>query len=133
MRAALPAAVSALAAAAICGAAMAQAPVSERGAAGRQVAGRFCSECHAVEAGGVSPLATAPPMSELYRSFPVERIGEALAAGLIERHSTWLQQKLDAEERAALTEYLSLFAPAEREVYPPEPGIETRGMRIAGL
>jgi cytochrome c553 len=124
--------VSALTLAAGAGAALAQGPVADEVLAGRNVAAHYCNECHAVEAGATSPLKQAPPMSELYRTFPVERMDLALSAGLIERHSEWLQQKLDAQERKQLTEYLSSFAPTGR-MEEPAPPFETRGMRIAAV
>jgi len=78
---------------------------------GKRVAARYCGECHAVEPGALSRLSDAPPMPELYRRFPVERMGEALELGMMDNHPRMPNFIIDPDEREALTAYLSSFAP----------------------
>lgn len=103
------------------GAAAAQARTGELVSQGRTVATRHCGECHAIDAGQKSPLADAPPASELYRRFPVERMAEALELGMMNDHPRMPDFRLDPDERRALTAYLSSFAPAGRSRRGPAP------------
>ncbi len=103
------------------GAAIAQMSAVDMRVWGHTIATRHCGECHAIEPGNVSPLSDAPPVSELYRRFPVERMAEALALGMMDDHPRMPAFNLDPEERAALTAYLSSFAPARPRAEPPRP------------
>jgi cytochrome c len=88
---------------------------------GRAIAARYCAECHSLERGKPSPLADAPPIPELYRRFPVERMAEALEFGMFADHPRMPNFDLDADERQALTAYLSSFAPKGRRTKPMRP------------
>jgi len=82
--------------------------------AGRLIAARFCGECHAVAPVTASPLRDAPPMSQLYRRFPVERMGEAIELGMMKDHPRMPDFDLGEDERQALADYLSSFDPKKR-------------------
>lgn len=121
-------AIAALVMAATTAAAAQEPSADDRVSAGKLVAERHCAQCHAIEAGATSPLADAPPIPELYRRFPVERMAEALENGMLNDHPRMPQFRLEADERAALTAYLSSFQPAPRPRPPrrvrplPRPG-----------
>ncbi len=110
------AALAALAAVISLHAAPVPAPDPQAGlvAYGRAIAARYCAECHSLEAGKPSPLADAPSIPELYRQFPVERMAEAMEFGMFADHPRMPAFDLDANERQALTAYLSSFAPKRR-------------------
>lgn len=88
--------------------------------AGHLLAKRYCGECHAVDPGSPSPLADAPPLPGVYRRFPVERMAEALALGLMEDHPRMPNLALDIDEREAITAYLSSYRPVPHAP-PPSP------------
>lgn len=81
--------------------------------AGRLVAARFCGECHAVSPVTVSPLPDALPMDQLYRRFPVDRMGEAIELGMMKDHPRMPDFDMGDDERHALSDFLSSFDPKE--------------------
>jgi mono/diheme cytochrome c family protein len=116
--------LTAMALAAMAGAARAQA--SGDVVAGERIAQRNCSACHAV-AGGVSPLAEAPPFRDLHRRYPAGGLAQLLQEGMIapetppeegspRRHPIMPMASLGADEVAELTAYLKSLEPA-----PPGP------------
>ncbi len=100
---------------------------------GRSVAIRFCGECHAVGPAGPSPLADAPPLRDLYRQFPVERMDEALELGMMDDHPRMPDFKLEIDQRQALTAFLSSFAPKPRPKSPPAQRMDPPPVRRPGV
>ena len=109
---------------ALLAAAAVQAPASAQIAAGERVARRACGECHAVAA-GPSPLAGAPPFSQLYRRYPSGGLGQLLTEGMLppdrpqeegaaERHPRMPRVPLETDEIVHLKAYLTSLEPPPR-------------------
>ncbi len=62
------------------------APSEEERRSGQALAEQLCAGCHAVGAGGASPLVAAPPFRDLVRRWPLEELAEALAEGIAVGH-----------------------------------------------
>ena len=73
---------------------------------GHRFAQETCSQCHAVERFGTSPLAVAPPFRGLHELYPVESLEEALAEGIVTAHPSMPQFMLEPIEIADLIAYL---------------------------
>lgn len=73
--------------------AAAQAQSPRRGAA---LARTHCAKCHAIDKTGPSPLAIALPFRELHKRYPVERLEEALAEGVVTGHPTMPEFRFEA-------------------------------------
>ncbi len=95
---------------------------------GRTIAQRHCGECHAIDTGAKSPHPDAPPLPQLHRRFPVERMDEALELGMMDDHPRMPNFELDADERQALTAYLASFG--DRPVTPRRPAAPRRPQRL---
>ena len=54
--------------------------------AGGQVVAELCSRCHATRVGQASPHDQAPSLRHISRNYPVERLAEALAEGMMVGH-----------------------------------------------
>ena len=54
--------------------------------AGGQLIAELCSRCHATSAGQSSPHDEAPSLRRISRNYPVERLAEALAEGMMVGH-----------------------------------------------
>lgn len=66
-------------------AALAQSPAAQRGVL---LARTYCAQCHSIDKLSPSPLAIAPPFRDLHKSYPVERLEESLAEGVVTGHPT---------------------------------------------
>ena len=71
----------------------------------------YCSDCHATEATGASPLAIAPPLRQLYLRYDVELLSEALVEGIVTAHPEMPQFEFDPEQAAAIIAYLKSLEP----------------------
>lgn len=76
-------------------------------AEGKALLERNCSRCHAVAAGAASPLAAAPNLWTVLRSYPSERLEFELAEGIGSRHRDMPQIQFSTEEIRSIIEYLS--------------------------
>ena len=54
--------------------------------AGGQLIAKLCSGCHATKAGQASPHEEAPSLRRISRNYPVDRLEEALAEGMMVGH-----------------------------------------------
>ena len=54
--------------------------------AGGQLIAQLCSGCHATKAGQASPHEEAPSLRRISRNYPVDRLEEALAEGMMVGH-----------------------------------------------
>ncbi len=79
--------------------------------AGKAIVQMYCSDCHATETIGVSPLAIAPKFRDLHRRYDVEHLSEALVEGIVTAHPEMPQFEFDPDEAAAIIAYLKTLEP----------------------
>jgi mono/diheme cytochrome c family protein len=77
---------------------------------GRALLEKNCGRCHAIDRSGRSPLAQAPPLREIYRQRPDERLEFEFAEGMGSRHPGMPQIQFSSEEIAAILTYLGGIA-----------------------
>ena len=65
-----------------------------------------CSECHAIDKSGASPLPIAPPFRDLHQRYPVEHLEEAFAEGIMTGHSEMPQFRFEPDQIDDLIAYL---------------------------
>jgi mono/diheme cytochrome c family protein len=79
---------------------------------GKAVLEKHCARCHSLEKTGVSPLKQAPPLREIYRSYPIARLEFELSEGIGSRHRDMPQIQFSTEEITGILKYLgSLMDP----------------------
>ena len=62
--------------------------------------------CHSITATGESPLPKAPPLWQIYLSYPIEQLEGGFAEGMGSKHQDMQQIQFSAEEVAAILAYL---------------------------
>lgn len=60
-------------------------PSAQRGVL---LARTYCARCHSIDRLSPSPLTIAPAFRDLHKRYPLERLEEALAEGLVTGHPT---------------------------------------------
>jgi len=80
---------------------------------GHAILAKNCGRCHAVDRTGASPLPAAPPLREIYRQRPDERLELEFSEGMGSRHPDMPQIPFSAEEIAAILTYLQSITVAE--------------------
>ena len=65
-----------------------------------------CARCHSIDRVTPSPLRIAPPFRTLHQRYPVERLAEALAEGIVTGHPTMPEFRLDPDQIHDLLAYL---------------------------
>jgi len=80
---------------------------------GHAILAKHCGRCHAVERAGASPLPAAPPLREIYRQRPDERLELEFSEGMGSRHPDMPQIPFSAEEIAAILTYLQSISATE--------------------
>jgi cytochrome c len=88
------------------GASGARAANELRAADGKAILEKHCGRCHALEATGASPLPQAPPLRQVYLSFPIQELEAGLAEGMGSRHKDMPQIQFSTEQVAAILAYL---------------------------
>ena len=73
---------------------------------GLVLARSHCSECHAIERVGQSPLSDAPPLRDLHKRYPVEHLEEAFAEGISTGHPTMPQFRFEPDQISDLIAFL---------------------------
>lgn len=73
----------------------------------------YCTDCHATEATGESPLAIAPRFRDLYKRYDVELLAEALVEGIVTAHAEMPQFEFDPDQAAAIVAYLKTLEPVD--------------------
>jgi cytochrome c len=53
---------------------------------GRSILARHCAKCHAIDKTSQSVLRQAPPLREIYRRYPLERLEFELSEGIGSTH-----------------------------------------------
>lgn len=80
---------------------------------GRALVTMYCTDCHATETTGESPLAIAPRFRDLHLRYDVEFLSEALVEGIVTAHPEMPQFEFDPDQAAAIVAYLKTLEPAE--------------------
>jgi mono/diheme cytochrome c family protein len=75
--------------------------------AGGHLVANLCSRCHATESGQSSPHDQAPSLRLLSRNYPVERLAEALAEGMMVGHPDMPVFEFEASEVDQIIAYLN--------------------------
>lgn len=74
---------------------------------GKALLEKNCSRCHGITASAVSPLAAAPNLWIVLRSYPTERLEFELAEGIGSRHQDMPQIQFSTEEIRIILKYLN--------------------------
>jgi cytochrome c len=67
-------------------------------ARGKAYAQTHCARCHAIGMTGESPFKPAPPFRTLHERYPVEKLEEALAEGIVAGHPAMPEFRLDPRQ-----------------------------------
>jgi cytochrome c len=70
-----------------------------------------CAQCHSIDKVSESPLSVAPPFRTLHLRFPIEDLRRPLAEGIIAKHPTMPQFRLDADQISDVLAYLKTLEP----------------------
>ena len=73
---------------------------------GKAILEQHCSRCHSIEATGASPLQKAPPLRDIYLSYPIEQLEGGFAEGMGSKHRDMPQIQFSTEQVAAILTYL---------------------------
>lgn len=77
---------------------------------GKRLLETNCARCHSIEATGESPLKQAPPLREIYRKYPVQKLQFEFAEGMGSRHRDMPQIQFSSEQVDGILTYLSEIA-----------------------
>lgn len=80
-----------------------QSPSVQRGAT---LARAHCASCHSIDKVSRSPLKIAPPFRSLHLRYPVERLEEPLAEGIVTGHPTMPEFSFDSDQIADFIAFL---------------------------
>ena len=85
-----------------------------------------CARCHSIEATGLSPLLSAPPLRSVFLKYPIDQLESGLAEGMGSKHRAMPQIQFSPEEVSAILDYLGTVTgldPSERPRFhiPGEP------------
>ena len=81
-------------------------PAGEAAVRGQRIAAVTCASCHAIAAEGASPLPEATPFREIVHRYPLDRLEEAFAEGLVTGHPAMPPFVFRASEIDDLIAYL---------------------------
>lgn len=65
---------------------------------GTVIARTYCMKCHSIDKVSPSPLTIAPPFRDLHKKYPVERLEESLAEGVVTGHPTMPEFRFEADQ-----------------------------------
>jgi mono/diheme cytochrome c family protein len=65
---------------------------------GTVIARTYCMKCHSIDRVSPSPMTIAPPFRDLHKKYPVERLEESLAEGVVTGHPTMPEFRFDADQ-----------------------------------
>ena len=85
-----------------------QSPSVQRGAT---LARTHCARCHSIDKVSESPLKIAPPFRTLHERYPVERLEEPLAEGIVTGHPTMPEFRFDPDQ---ITDFIAFLKSLER-------------------
>ncbi len=73
---------------------------------GRAIVERHCARCHAIDKTGQSLLRQAPPLRDIYRRYPLERLEFELSEGVGSTHPDMPQVQFSTEQIERIVAYL---------------------------
>jgi len=73
---------------------------------GKAILEKHCGRCHSLAATGDSPLQKAPPLRQIYLSYPIEQLEGGFAEGMGSKHRDMPQIQFSSEQVAAILSYL---------------------------
>ena len=73
---------------------------------GKALLAKHCGRCHAIGKSDESPLNNAPPLREIYRRYPTERLEFELSEGTGSGHLAMPQIQFSTEQISDILEYL---------------------------
>jgi len=73
---------------------------------GKAILEKHCGRCHSIAATGMSPLQPAPPLRQIYLSYPIEELEGGFAEGMGSKHRDMPQIQFSTEQVAAILNYL---------------------------
>jgi mono/diheme cytochrome c family protein len=73
---------------------------------GKAILEKNCARCHAIGATDKSPLEQAPPLRQIYLTYPIEQLEGGFAEGMGSRHQDMPQIQFSTEDVAAILTYL---------------------------
>lgn len=79
---------------------------SLRTSEGRAILAQNCARCHAIDKTDQSTLSEAPPLRDIYRRYPLERLEFELSEGIGSTHRNMPQVQFSAEEIDKILDYL---------------------------
>jgi cytochrome c len=104
------------------GASSALAVESSGGAAdGKILLESNCGRCHSIEATGASPLEKAPPLRQVYLTYPIEQLEEGFAEGMGSRHRDMPQIQFSPDQVTAILSYLGSITGVDPATRPRGP------------
>ncbi len=62
------------------------------------IARTYCVQCHSIDKVSPSSLTIAPPFRDFHKKYPVERLEEALAEGVVTGHPTMPEFRFEADQ-----------------------------------
>lgn len=62
------------------------------------IARTYCMRCHSIDKVSPSPLTVAPPFRDLHKKYPMERLEESLAEGVVTGHPSMPEFRFDADQ-----------------------------------
>ena len=71
------------------------------------IARTYCMQCHSIDKVSPSPLTIAPPFRDLHKKYPVERLEESLAEGVVTGHPSMPEFRFDADQIGDFIAYLN--------------------------
>lgn len=80
-----------------------QSPAAQRGIV---LARTYCANCHSIDKLSSSPLPIAPPLRDLHKLYPVERLEESLAEGLVTGHPSMPEFQFDPGQTSDFIAFL---------------------------
>lgn len=82
---------------------------------GRMLLEKNCSRCHAIGHTDASPNSQAPPFRTVVTRYPAEDLAEALAEGIMTRHSDMPEFVFAPDEIDAIVTYLDTLGPGNAD------------------
>jgi mono/diheme cytochrome c family protein len=84
------------------------APPAQRGQTFVRV---HCAQCHSIDKVSESPLKVAPPFRDLHLRFPIEDLRRPLSEGIIAKHPTMPQFRLEPDQVSDVLAFLQSLEP----------------------
>jgi len=80
---------------------------------GQTILARYCARCHAINKTDQSTVRGAPPLRDIYRRYPLERLEFELSEGIGSTHRDMPQVQFSSEQIEKILNYLDNLIRAE--------------------